>query len=272
MRCTVEKEMLLFDVLVEMFPDSSRSTLRSWLEIGRIAVNGKTESRAKRLLVRGDEVTFLKKPLPKEGPLKIVYEDEYLVVVDKPPGLLSVARDTGKEVSAHDFLKRRHQGKKVFVVHRLDQETSGLLMFALSSEAFRQLKEDLKERKIQRTYLALVEGRLEGRGVWDSYLVEDRSLRMRVVSEGVQGAERAITKFVVLKSGDKQSLIECHLVTGKKNQIRVHAAQAGHPIVGDSRYGSAMIGSRRLCLHATELSFIHPITKKQLSFKSPSRF
>ena len=272
MKHMVESESMLFDVLIKMFPDSSHSTLRSWLEHGRIHVNGRKVLKSKIALASGDVVEFLPKPLPKEGPLKIVYEDEYLVVVDKPAGLLSVARDTGKTVSAHDFLKRRYQGKKVFVIHRLDQETSGLLMFALSSEAFRSLKEALKERKIHRVYLALVEGCLEGSGTWDSYLLEDRSLRMQVVSEEVEGAERAITKYTVLKSGKKQSLIECRLVTGKKNQIRVHTAEASHPIVGDSKYGSSLPGARRLCLHATSLSFVHPITKKKMVFKSPCRF
>jgi 23S rRNA pseudouridine1911/1915/1917 synthase len=272
MRHEVEQEEVFFDFLVRVFPESSRTTLRSWIEHGRITLNGKRVYRAKALVAKGDVVELLPKPLPKEGPLKIHYEDDHIIVVDKPVGLLSVAKDTGNTVSAHDFVKRRIVGKKVFVVHRLDQETSGLLVFALSLEAFRKLKDDLKERKVQRTYVALVEGCLEGSGEWDSYLVEDRSLRMRVVSKEAEGAMRAITKYIVLRSGKKHSLIECHLVTGKKNQIRVQAAESGHPILGDTKYGTPYSRAPRMCLHATTLSFVHPITKKKLLFKSPHHF
>lgn len=272
MKHEIDQEGILFDFLVKIFPESSRTTLRSWMEHGRITLNGKRVYRAKAEVIKGDFVELLPKPLPKEGPLKIHYEDEHIIVVDKPAGLLSVAKDTGKGLSAHGFVKQHVPGKKVFVIHRLDQETSGLILFALSQEAFQKLKEELKQRKVQRTYVAMVEGSLAGSGVWDSYLVEDLSLKMRVVSPEVQGAERAITKYKVLREGKKNSLIECQLVTGKKNQIRIQAAEAGHPILGDTKYGAPRTRAPRMCLHATTLSFFHPITKKKLIFKSPHHF
>jgi tRNA pseudouridine32 synthase/23S rRNA pseudouridine746 synthase/23S rRNA pseudouridine1911/1915/1917 synthase len=257
---------------VKIFSESSRTTIRSWIEHERITLNGKKAHRAKTPVAKGDIVELLPKPLPKEGPLKIHYEDEHVIVVDKPAGLLSVAKDTGKGISAHAYVKRHVPGKKVFVIHRLDQETSGLLVFALSQQAFHKLKEELKQRKVQRTYVAIVEGGLEGEGVWDCYVVEDRSLKMRTVPKGSVGAERAITKYKVLRSGVKTSLIECHLVTGKKNQIRIQAAVAGHPIIGDTKYGAPHSHAPRMCLHASTLSFLHPITRKELLFKSPHHF
>jgi 23S rRNA pseudouridine1911/1915/1917 synthase len=269
MKYKVETESSILDALAHFFPDCSKSTLRSWLEHRRVEIQGRKITRASDIVHPKDEIEVLPKPLPKEGPLKICYEDEHVIVIDKPAGLLSVAKDTGNEVSAHDFVKQHFPGQKVFVIHRLDQETSGLMMFTLTQEAFRILKDDLKRREVQRKYTALVEGLLEGSGTWDCYLVEDRSLKMKVVQEGVEGAERAITNYTVLKPGKNSTLIECSLVTGKKNQIRVHANLVGHPIVGDKKYGSKETLASRLCLHATSLSFCHPITGKKLVFTSP---
>jgi 23S rRNA pseudouridine1911/1915/1917 synthase len=142
------------------------------------------------------------------------------------------------------------------------------MVFALTSEAFQILKQDLKERKVKRIYRAVVEGRLEGSGTWDSYLIEDPSLTMRVVPASVKGAERAVTHYKVLKSSTKYSLIDCELQTGKKNQIRAQASMIGHPIAGDKRYEAKETKAWRLCLHARVLDFIHPITKKEMHFES----
>lgn len=269
MKYNVIAESTVFEALIHFFPDSSRSTLRSWLEHGRIAVQEKKIFRTSHIVHPGDILEVLPKPLPKEGPLKIHFEDEHIIVIDKPAGLLSVAKDTGEEVSAHDFIKQRFPGKKIFVIHRLDQETSGLMMFALSQEAFNILKEDLKKREVKRTYTAIVEGLLEGSGEWDCHLIEDRYLKMKVVPQGIDGAEHAVTQYSVLKPGKVRSLIECRLVTGRKNQIRVQAAFMGHPIAGDKKYGDKETFIDRLCLHATSLSFCHPITRKPLHFTSP---
>jgi 23S rRNA pseudouridine1911/1915/1917 synthase len=155
---------------------------------------------------------------------------------------------------------------KIYVVHRLDQETSGLLLFAFSENAFHILKEDLKERKISRKYLAVVEGKIEKEGFWENLLEEDANLRMRVVTHG---GERAKTFFRPIEVGPFRTLIECTLETGRKNQIRVQAAHVNHPIVGDKKYGMVETNAPRLCLHATKLSFVHPITKKPMLFEIP---
>ena len=207
------------------------------------------------------------KPLPHEGPLRIHYEDRYIVVVEKPSGLLSVAKETGKAPSVHAWIKHRYPGRLIPVVHRLDQDTSGLMVFGLTREAFNTLKEALQQGEVRRIYRAVVEGRLEGRGTWDSYLFEDRSMKMQVVAKGTKDSERAVTHYSSLRIGEVYSLIDCTLQTGKKNQIRVQAAHAGHPIAGDKKYGG--LREERLCLHAYTLTFKHPVTGVPMAFSCP---
>ena len=207
------------------------------------------------------------KPLPHEGPLRIHYEDRYIVVVEKPSGLLSVAKETGKAPSVHAWIKHRYPGRLIPVVHRLDQDTSGLMVFGLTHEAFATLKEALQRGEVRRVYRAVVEGQLEGKGTWESYLFEDDFLKMRVVSKETRGAELAITHYTSLRAGEVYSLIDCTLQTGKKNQIRVQAAHAGHPIAGDKKYGGLV--EDRLCLHAHTLTFTHPVTGASMAFSSP---
>ena len=266
---TSSRTASLLDQCIEAFPDSSKTTLRSWIADGRIAVNGKKALRANTEVQTGASIELLARPLPKEGPLTIHFEDAHIIVVEKPSGLLSVATEEGDEPSVHAWIKHRFPGRRIPVVHRLDRETSGLMVFALTSEAFQILKQDLKERKVKRIYRAVVEGRLEGSGTWDSYLIEDPSLTMRVVPASVKGAERAVTHYKALKSSTRYSLIDCELQTGKKNQIRAQASMIGHPIAGDKRYEAKETKAWRLCLHARVLDFTHPITKKEMHFESP---
>ena len=257
----------LFDQLLKIFPDSSRSTIRSWVSHRRIIVNGRRAFRTDMPVPAGAVIELGPKPLPHEGPLRIHYEDRYIIVVEKPSGLLSVAKETGNAPSVHAWLKHRYQGRVIPVVHRLDQDTSGLMVFGLTHEAFATLKEALQRGEVRRVYRAVVEGQLEGKGTWESYLFEDDFLKMRVVSKETRGAELAITHYTSLRAGEVYSLIDCTLQTGKKNQIRVQAAHAGHPIAGDKKYGGLV--EDRLCLHAHTLTFTHPVTGASMAFSSP---
>ena len=259
----------LLELCTEVFPESSKTTIRSWIEQGRIAVEGKRVFRSNTQVPAGATIELLARPHPKEGPLTIHYEDAHIIVVEKPSGLLSVATDGGTEPSVHAWIKHRYPGRRIPVVHRLDKDTSGLMVFALTDTAFHILKEELKNRKVKRLYRAVVEGRLEGRGTWDSFLLEDPSLTMRVVPAGTKGSERAITRYTVLKNSKEFSLIDCELTTGKKNQIRAQAAAASHPVAGDRKYGALNPRAWRLCLHARILEFDHPILKKPMRFESP---
>jgi 23S rRNA pseudouridine1911/1915/1917 synthase len=269
MQYKTTSEGSLFEHLIVAFPDSSRSTLRSWVAHGRIQVDGRRETRTDTKVSPGSVIELAPKPLPKEGPLRIHYEDRDIIVVEKPSGLLSVAKETGEEPSVHAWLKHRYPGRVIPVVHRLDQDTSGLMVFGISDEGFRRLKEALQKGEVKRIYRAVVEGCLAKDGTWESYLLEDKYLKMQVVPRGTRDAERAVTHFTVLKGGDVYTLIECELETGKKNQIRVQAAHAGYPLAGDKKYGCKERDAFRLCLHARLLSFTHPITGASMKFECP---
>lgn len=259
------KDCLILDALSHYFPDSSKATLRSWLKQGRIVFEGNRVISAKTPLKSGVSFEVLARATFIENDIKIVYEDEDLVVIDKPEKFLSVALDHGNADNVHAVLKRRAK-KAVYPVHRLDRDTSGILVFAYSSEARSGLKKLFAEHAIERVYMALVEGFLNpSRGKWESHLKEDASYFVRSSPEG----KKAITHFETIKTGRHSSLVRFTLETGRKNQIRVQAAQAGHPILGDRKYGNPHQLKKRLCLHAHVLGFKHPCTGKYLRFTSP---
>jgi 23S rRNA pseudouridine1911/1915/1917 synthase len=208
--------------------------------------------------------------LPKG--LALLYEDKDLMVVDKPAGLLTVATEREKERTAHFILTeyfRRGCGrcrKRLFVVHRLDRDTSGLLIFAKSEEAMERLKANWKQT--EKKYLAVVHGRCEkASGTITSYLAEDASYNVYTTSDHTRG-KLAQTAYTVLKETKNFTLLEVVLLTGRKNQIRVHLAGMGHPIVGDGKYGKADESQERMALHARSLSFKHPFSGRQLTFES----
>jgi 23S rRNA pseudouridine1911/1915/1917 synthase len=266
-RYQVKEEQPLIDALGICYPESTRNTLRALIQDKRVLVNGKLATSASQPLTVGQQIEIGPRQLKKEGPLTIVFEDQHLIVVDKPSGLLSVATHFENNHTAHAILKKRFHPKKIFVVHRLDQETSGLLMFALSEPAYEKIKEDLAAHKVERTYYGVVEGILKGKGTWRTYLKEDEKYRVHV-TEKTEESELAITHYEAELQRKEHTLVRFKLETGKKNQIRVHAAHAGHPIYGDKKYGAEMPFARRLYLHAYELRFQHPITKKELIFNS----
>lgn len=266
MKTTVKEPILLLDLLSSLSPDSSKTTLRSWLEMGRVWVNEKVVKRGNFLLQVGQRVAISKKEALIRHDIKIVYEDAHLVVIDKPEGLLSVATDFDKSINAHTILKERRHPQRVYPVHRLDRDTSGVMLFAYSELARDGLKEQFFHHTIEREYYGLVEGHLEpAQGTWRSLLKED--VTYRVSSHSHQGKE-AITHYEVVKYTSSLTLVRFRLETGRKNQIRVHCHDAKHPLFGDSKYGAVIQGAPRLCLHAFRLVFSHPITKKRFSFTS----
>ena len=213
--------------------------------------------------------------------LGLVHEDEDLIVVDKPPGLLTIATERERERTAYRLLADyvgghgpSCEGKvrgapRLFIVHRLDRETSGLLVFAKSAAAKRRLQSQFEARTVERRYVAVVEGRMaDERGTLKSRLREDRALRVRPTRDRSAGRE-AITDYRVIARGAGTTLLELSLVTGRRGQIRVQLAALGHPIVGDRAYGPARDPLRRLCLHATRLTFAHP-RGHRVSFESPA--
>lgn len=260
--------MTALEALRNIFPDSSRRTLQNWLKNGRFRVDGKPLERENTLLAEGQVIrskdTF---KAPKVPGLKILYEDRHIIVIDKPVGLLSVPLDDA-DIKRHALgLLRQHLGTdQIFAVHRIDRETSGILLFArgtLSEEKFDVLFEN---HDILREYYAIVEGQVkENAGTWKSNLLELPSFHVIDSPEG----KGAVTHYKVIRRSAKYTYLKLQLETGRKHQIRVHCQMAGHPVVGDQRYGAIENPLKRLCLHACTLGFVHPFTKKEVKFTSP---
>ncbi|MEI6531876.1 MAG: RluA family pseudouridine synthase, partial [Chlamydiota bacterium] len=185
--------------------------------------------------------------------------------VEKPAGLLSVETETSLRQSLHAVLKEEYHPHLIYVVHRLDRDVSGIMLYAKNQRAFASLKKQLAERSLKREYGALVSGVMEEEsGTWESYLVEDLNLNVRSTNHG---GELARTHFRVVKQGKKATLLKIDLDTGRKHQIRVHCKEAGHPLIGDKRYEG--YDADRLMLHATKLTFVHPATEKKMVFTRP---
>lgn len=272
-RGTVSK--LLLDALADLFPDSSRTTLRQMLQSGRVRVGGEVERDAKRVLDDGEAVTVAPKGVQRALPegLAILHEDDDVIVVLKSHGLLTVATERERETTAqaylNAYLKEKRQGR-IHVVHRLDRETSGVLVFAKTFEAREALKEQFAAHSVDRVYVAIVGGTLDPpRGTFRSHLIERRDLRMQSVSVPREDAKHAVTHYRTIAERAGYSMLEITLETGRKNQIRTHLTEAGHPVVGDRMYGSTVNPLGRLGLHAKLLGFAHPTTGKRLSFTVP---
>jgi len=216
------------------------------------------------------------KPVERSGRgYEVLHRDDALIVIDKEPEVLSVPTALRSEDSLLDRLIESERGRgvrnaQVFAVHRLDRDTSGLLLFARTGPALGALKEQFADRSLERRYVAVVEGSVEqDRGRFESRVVESpRDLKVRSTRRPDRGRE-AITEFEVAERLPNATVINVRLRTGRKNQIRVHFAEAGHPVVGDHRYGRPSRHIRRTALHALRLAFIHPLTQKRVSFESP---
>jgi 23S rRNA pseudouridine1911/1915/1917 synthase len=258
--------MRLLDRLRALYPESSARARKRWLEAGRVRVNGQVVRRAV-VELRPEDRVELAAPSPLfPSPLRLVHEDDHLIVIDKPPGLLSIATAHERHRTAYRLLSeyvaarsaRLDRRERIFIVHRLDRETSGLLCFARSLAAKEALQAQFAARAVRRVYVAVVEGSVrEDEGVLADRLAADRALRVRPTGDRRLGKE-AITRYRVLERRRSTSLLELTLVTGRRGQIRAQLAHAGHPIVGDHVHGSRRDPLRRLCLHATRLGFRHP--------------
>lgn len=261
--------MPLLECLALLAPDSSKSTLRSWVKEGRVTVDGQTAKRGDAQVAKGQKVALGQKPTFAADNLRIVYEDKHLVAIEKPEGLLSVSTAFEKNDTAFSLLKKHYHPRKVYVVHRIDQDTSGVMVFALSEESMTGLKEHFEKHDINRSYYAIVEGKVSPeKGTWQSYLYEDARYMVHSTDDPSQGV-LAITHYQVEKTTPRYSLLKLTLETGRKNQIRVHCLQCGCPIAGDKKYGAHTDPVKRLCLHAATLEFAHPVTGKMMRFASP---
>ena len=264
----------LLEVLATLYPDSSKTTLRQLLQSGRVRVNGEIEKNAKRAIEDDDDIRIAQKSVHIALPpgLAILHEDDDILVVLKSHGLLTVATERERETTAqahlNAYLKQKGE-ERVHVVHRLDRETSGVLVFAKHFDAREALKERFAAHDVDRIYVAIIEGEMKPpRGTIRSHLRERRDLRMESV-DAHPDAKLAVTHYRTIQANNGYSMLEITLETGRKNQIRAHLSEAGHPVVGDRLYGSTVNPLGRLGLHAKLLGFDHPATGKHLVFTAP---
>jgi 23S rRNA pseudouridine1911/1915/1917 synthase len=265
--------MRLIDRLQALYPEASRRSLRQWLATSRVRVNGAVVGRGDVEVDPGDRVALTAAAPPGcPAPLGLIHEDDDILVVDKPSGLLTIATERERERTAYRLLRdwvagRGPETSRLFIVHRLDRETSGLIVLAKSVAAKEHLQAQFAARTAERVYVALAEGVVaQAEGSLISRLVEDRSLRVRAAERG--GGTEAITRYRVLERRSSTTLLQLHLVTGRRAQIRAQLAAAGHPIAGDTQYGARTDPLMRLALHATRLAFAHP-RGGRVSFDSP---
>lgn len=266
----------LLDALFVFLPDSKRTTVKDYLKHNQVRVNGNVTTQFDRPLAPGDMVevnTTREFQCFSNSRLKIVYEDDDIIVVNKGYGLLSMGTDRIKDGTAYnllrDYLKRKDPRNKLFIVHRLDRDTSGLMMFAKTQQAKETMQHNWNNMVLERKYVAIVEGVIKPEeGEIRSYLTENTAHEVYSTDNPAEG-KLAVTYYKTLKKRAPYSMVELSLATGRKNQIRVHMKEAGHPIVGDRRYGAKASPIHRLCLHAQTLRFVHPTTRRDMSFTCP---
>lgn len=271
----------LMQFLITTMPDKSRNTIKSYLAHKMVMVNGRLISQFNHQLTPGDTLTIGKhdvKQVNQKEDIKVLFEDEHLIVIDKPSGLLSIATDSEKHDTAYrrvsEHVKKANAANRIYILHRLDRDTSGVMMFAKSTKIQTLMQSNWDEGVTKRQYQALVEGRVKAReGTLTHWLVEGKTGIVHV-SPVVGRGQKAITHFELINSSLAYSLLNLTLETGRKNQIRVQLSDWGFPIAGDKKYGAQTNPIKRMALHAGNISFIHPITNQEMTFKStmPSRF
>ena len=255
--------------------NESRSKLKATLQGRGIAVNGRMVTQFDYRLKTGDQITISrhkKQNQFKSRYVKIVYEDRWLVVVEKNIGILSMAAGHSSlnvKSVLDDYFQKSHQKCRAHVVHRLDRDTSGLMVYAKDIETEQILEHNWHQIVYDRRYVAVTSGEMEQDFGTVANWLKDNKAYITYSSPTDNGGKYAVTHFKVLNRTTEHSLVEYKLETGRKNQIRVHSADMGHPICGDVKYGNGDDPLHRLCLHAYMLCFTHPITGEPMEFTTP---
>ena len=269
----VQDDAPLLEWLLENVKQSKSKT-KATLQNRSIKVNNRTVTQFDFALHKGDKVsvsTSKKNDQFQSKYVKLVYEDRYLVVVEKSHGILSMGvgqSSLNVKTILDDYFKRSRQKCTAHVVHRLDRETSGLLIYAKDMETRQQLEHEWHHSVYDRRYIAVLSGRIEEEGGTVANWLKENKLYVTYSSPVDNGGKYAVTHFHVLRTTDTHSLVEFKLETGRKNQIRVHAADINHPVCGDTKYGNGDDPLKRLCLHAYILCFYHPVTQQPMEFST----
>ena len=272
---TVRERCTLLEFIMKQMSGISRNKAKDILSGHGIMVDMKYTTQYDYMLEPGMQVRISKHKRTTELNskfVKIVYEDKDIIVIEKAPGILSMAataRQYCVKTVLDEYFQRRHFNCTAHVVHRLDRETSGLMVYAKNMDAERILEENWQSIVTDRRYIAVLCGKLEREGGTIQSWLKDNKAFITYSSPTDNGGKLAITHFHTLQTTDEYSLVEMKLETGRKNQIRVHMKDLGHPVAGDDKYGNGQNPLGRLALHAFRLEFYHPITRQRMEFETP---
>ena len=263
----VKENEILIEFLKKMFSNLSKNSVKSLLHNEKVFVNGNMTTKYNYELNAGDVVEIREKVAKN---IDIIYEDKDIIVINKPSGLLTVATEKEKNKTAYhlvmEYLKKKNKNNRIFIIHRLDKDTSGIIMFAKNEKAKHLYQDNWNDIVKKRCYYAVIDGKMENKeGTIKSYLKENGNM---VYSVKDRSGKLAITEYKVLKERKNISLLDINLKTGRKNQIRVHMKENKTPILGDLKYGEKSKLINRLALHAYKLELINPVTKKLLIFEA----
>lgn len=262
----VKENEILIEFLKKMFSNLSKNSVKSLLHNEKVFVNGNMTTKYNYELNIGDVVEIREKVAKN---IDIIYEDKDIIVINKPSGLLTVATEKEKNKTAYhlvmEYLKKKNKNNRIFIIHRLDKDTSGIIMFAKNERAKHLYQNNWNDIVKKRCYYAVIDGKMENKeGTIKSYLKENGKM---VYSVKDRSGKLAITEYKVLKERKNISLLDINLKTGRKNQIRVHMKENKTPILGDLKYGEKSKLINRLALHAYKLELVNPVTKKLLTFE-----
>ena len=273
----IDEPTQILTFLMSKLAPRSRSEIKSYLTHGNVMHNGQATTQFDELLQHGDEVVVnFTRPFAtlKNRMAQLIWEDDYLVVIEKKSGLLTVPTGPGRrEKTAQqivdDYVYNEDGHSHAYVCHRLDQFTSGILIFAKNAEVQQTLRNDWSTYVVERMYMAICEGQpSEPEGEVRSYLVENSAMKVYSTNDATKG-KLSITRYKMVKYNGAYSMMDIQILTGRKNQIRVHMSDLGCPIAGDRKYGAQSNPCGRLMLHNYALQFIHPVTKQNLRFELP---
>lgn len=262
----VKENEILIEFLKKMFSNLSKNSVKSLLHNEKVFVNGNMTTKYNYELNIGDVVEIREKVAKN---IDIIYEDKDIIVINKPSGLLTVATEKEKNKTAYhlvmEYLKKKNKNNRIFIIHRLDKDTSGIIMFAKNERAKHLYQDNWNDIVKKRCYYAVIDGKMENKeGTIKSYLKENGNM---VYSVKDRSGKLAITEYKVLKERKNISLLDINLKTGRKNQIRVHMKENKTPILGDLKYGEKSKLINRLALHAYKLELVNPVTKRLLTFE-----
>lgn len=269
----VRHDSLLLDYLINDL-GYSRNNAKKLLSNKLISIEGAPVSQFDFKLFKGDNLIISKKRIKtkQRKNLPIIFENDEIIVINKPAGLLSIASDKEKSSTAYrmvmDYLQSKDKHNRIFVVHRLDKETSGILMFAKNENIRDELQNNWNDLVISRGYYAICEGIFDKKEDHVVNYLKMNSLNLMYVTKNAKDSQKCITDYKVIKENKNYSLLDVHIFTGRKNQIRVTLGNLNHYVLGDDKYGSPENPINRLCLHAYELKFKHPNSKKIFEFKT----